>query len=286
MLNNLINITYRGYRRYRSFRIRPTDIVLDIGPGDHPFFRADILLDLYVEGLPKDERPFVQADICALPFYDKSIDFIYCHHVLEHVDDPEKALNEFQRVSHRGYIGTPSSLGERLFGLDPAHKWLVEQDKGELIFTPKDDTFFLHAEIARALMQELFKAKPKVMRSFYYGCSPLWGIEYRWSENIYFKINPGAPAEMRRAALFSTVPHPKSMITNLRNFAWNLARWYLKLKRRSRRIDLASLLRCPLCEGKLYRTHTGDFCCQGCNAGFPVKGTVIKMLPSPGDSKT
>jgi SAM-dependent methyltransferase len=163
MLKNLITRTYQRYKRYRGFGIKKTDITLDIGSGPHPFYRADILLDISIEGSRKDERPFVQADICNLPFHDKSIDFIYCSHALEHVNNPEKALNEIQRVGRRGYIAVPSALWETLFGDDREHKWLIEQKENQLIFTPKDEIFFSRSETARNSMQKLFELNPKIM---------------------------------------------------------------------------------------------------------------------------
>ena len=40
----------------------------------------------------------VKADICDLPFEDNSFDFIICNHVLEHIPDDTKAMQELYRV--------------------------------------------------------------------------------------------------------------------------------------------------------------------------------------------
>ena len=40
----------------------------------------------------------VKADICDLPFKDNSFDFIICNHVLEHIPDDTKAMQELHRV--------------------------------------------------------------------------------------------------------------------------------------------------------------------------------------------
>ncbi|NNL16232.1 MAG: class I SAM-dependent methyltransferase [Flavobacteriaceae bacterium] len=40
----------------------------------------------------------VKADICNLPFKDNEFDFILCNHVLEHIPDDNKAMNELFRV--------------------------------------------------------------------------------------------------------------------------------------------------------------------------------------------
>ena len=40
----------------------------------------------------------VKADICDLPFEDNSFDIIFCNHVLEHIEDDKKAMQELYRV--------------------------------------------------------------------------------------------------------------------------------------------------------------------------------------------
>lgn len=40
----------------------------------------------------------VKADICNLPFVDNSYDIIFCNHVLEHIPDDTKAMQELYRV--------------------------------------------------------------------------------------------------------------------------------------------------------------------------------------------
>lgn len=44
----------------------------------------------------------VKADICNLPFNDNSFDFILCNHVLEHIPDDTKAMQELYRVLKTG----------------------------------------------------------------------------------------------------------------------------------------------------------------------------------------
>lgn len=40
----------------------------------------------------------VKADICNLPFDDNSFDVVFCNHVLEHITDDTKAMQELYRV--------------------------------------------------------------------------------------------------------------------------------------------------------------------------------------------
>ncbi len=47
----------------------------------------------------------VKADICDLPFADNSYDVIFCNHVLEHIPDDFKAMQELYRVMKPGGYG-------------------------------------------------------------------------------------------------------------------------------------------------------------------------------------
>ncbi|MDO1501444.1 methyltransferase domain-containing protein [Winogradskyella maritima] len=47
----------------------------------------------------------VKADICDLPFEDNSYDVILCNHVLEHIPDDNKAMQELYRVMKPGGWG-------------------------------------------------------------------------------------------------------------------------------------------------------------------------------------
>jgi SAM-dependent methyltransferase len=47
----------------------------------------------------------VKADICNLPFKENEFDFILCNHVLEHIPDDTKAMQELYRVLKPGGTG-------------------------------------------------------------------------------------------------------------------------------------------------------------------------------------
>lgn len=47
----------------------------------------------------------IKADICNLPFDDNSYDIIFCNHVLEHIPDDTKAMQELYRVLKPGGFG-------------------------------------------------------------------------------------------------------------------------------------------------------------------------------------
>jgi SAM-dependent methyltransferase len=47
----------------------------------------------------------VKADITKLPFEDDSFDVVFCNHVLEHIPDDTKAMQELYRVMKKGGMG-------------------------------------------------------------------------------------------------------------------------------------------------------------------------------------
>jgi SAM-dependent methyltransferase len=118
---------------YIDFQIKPGERVLDVGSGGYPFPHATHLVDRYLEPtahrnatLVQDGRPLVAADLHRLPFQDKFFDFVYCSHVLEHVDDPIATCAEIMRVGKRGFIETPTMGKDILFAWTThTHKWYL-----------------------------------------------------------------------------------------------------------------------------------------------------------------
>ena len=152
----------------RSFQRRriavPVDndaVVLDVGSGDKPSWRADVLLDRYVGAehagqrsgtdAARVTRPLFDAPADDMPFADGAFDYAICSHVLEHVPDPAAVIGELTRVARAGYIEVPEASSAKIIDF-PSHLWWCRLDESTepptLVFQAKDAAYF-DADIAR-----------------------------------------------------------------------------------------------------------------------------------------
>ena len=176
-------------RSFHRRRIRlPVDehaLVLDVGSGDKPSWRADVLLDGYPDdphagqrsgtGRTRVDRPLFDADAAAMPFADGAFDYVICSHVLEHVPDPSAVIAELTRVASAGYIEVPEAAAAKLIDF-PTHLWWCRLDRtadpAELVFTAKTQPYFdaeideylTRTGIARPLARQLEAAHPREPR--------------------------------------------------------------------------------------------------------------------------
>jgi SAM-dependent methyltransferase len=144
------------------FSISEGEFVLDVGGGHTPFSRADVIVEIDLsEGRQRDgkkiafekDNRFIAADITSLPFKEKTFDFVFCSHVLEHVIDPAQACEELMRVTRRGYIETPRKWTEFYAG-HPSHRWLVDIVDGKLFFEKRR---FLDSPFMNFMLPQVWK---------------------------------------------------------------------------------------------------------------------------------
>lgn len=80
--------------------------------------------DINVDIEPQNVRNFIQLDVGQhMPFADKQFGALLASHVLEHLEDPDTAFNEWCRIANRVYIAVPS-LWNGWGWLTPQHKWV------------------------------------------------------------------------------------------------------------------------------------------------------------------
>jgi SAM-dependent methyltransferase len=182
-------ISYQN--RYVNFDIKPGESVLDIGSGGYPFPYATVLADLFLgdskhrhEPLRTDNKVFVQADISELPFADKSFDFVYCSHVLEHVDDPIRACREIIRVGKRGYIETPT------FGKDVLFAWAKDMHKWHVVAIGRNLCFFEYSQrqeegIKSSAWRDLiFRKWYHPLQEVFYENQDIFNVMFSWSDKF------------------------------------------------------------------------------------------------------
>jgi len=110
--------------------IKPTDKVLEVGPGGLPYFRSDVFLEkTYDDPLEfagqrgfhdplKTEKKVVFFDGKEFPFKDNEFDYVICSHVIEHVPDIDVFSSELQRVAKKGYIEFPTIYYDYLYNFN------------------------------------------------------------------------------------------------------------------------------------------------------------------------
>jgi SAM-dependent methyltransferase len=247
-------------------------LVLDVGSGGTPYPRSDVLIDR-LEGAEHRcgqpmliDRPTVFGDATKLPFKDKSFDYVIASHILEHMADPAKFLNEIQRVGKAGYIETPNFLYERLNPFE-IHCLEIASVNGVLHIHKKsqhiEDAFlgglkFLESNLS---WKNLFFRRPEMFH-----------VRYYWSGKIDYKIyNPLTSADWIEDVVQKSNSNEATGNYLKRDYRWRRFGLFLLGKfeavRRNRRLKdfhIESVLACPECKGELHKKNT-FYCCEICD---------------------
>ena len=270
--------------------IRADDFVLEIGSGHNPKTRSDVLCDKFIEddeqrgGKIIADRPIVEADGQFLPFADKAFDYVICSHVLEHVEDPTQLIAELTRVSHRGYIETPSEIGERIYGWH-YHNWVVNLIDNRLILQKN------HKPPEFGKLFHTLAAKDKYWKRFHITHHSLFLVQYEWEDEIDYEIlreqnspldlespetleqfiasGKDATAESQWLPLLKSIV-PRSIVSRAKSFL-------VKGNRSSRqRKTLQEILVCPQCKGEItWEEHSLH--CKTCEQRYPIIDEIPRL---------
>ncbi len=94
--------------------------LLNAGCKLHYTRQSDVNLDIVPRNVPR----FVRGDIQNMHmFRDKQFGAVYASHVLEHVENPDAALCELQRVADHVFVITPLPIYPWAW-LHPEHRWI------------------------------------------------------------------------------------------------------------------------------------------------------------------
>lgn len=194
------------HRRRIAIPVGPDALVLDVGSGDKPHWRADVLLDRYIDaahGVQRSGRaearvlrPLFDADASAMPFVDQAFDYVICSHVLEHVHDPAAVVAELVRVAKAGYIEVPEAASAKILDW-PSHLWWCRLDGSRIVFSAKQARHF-DPEIGDYLARSgIEKRMAKLLNSeFDHRVASLW-----WSGSIDVSVEGVVAPELLEASM-------------------------------------------------------------------------------------
>ncbi len=279
----------------RVGQIGEHELVLEIGSGDRPNPRSDVLVDRYIEdntergGDLRIDRPLIVADAEELPFKDKAFDYVVCFHILEHMPDPAKFLREVMRVGKRGWIQSPSEIAERLFHWS-FHRWYVNLIDGKLVLHPLDYEGGQDKDTFGDLFDHLYAQNPRFAR-FSRSMPALFYVDYEWSGEIAFEVRDSSPLDLHDPATLRELVRPQESLTGaLKGNATSFVRDRVPAplldaaKRATRRrkgtvrhFDLDALLACPACHGDLAKMG-GEYVCATCARAYPIAKGLPHLL--------
>ncbi|MCY3740532.1 MAG: methyltransferase domain-containing protein [Candidatus Poribacteria bacterium] len=280
--------------------IRPNDFVLEIGSGHNPKARSDVLCDKFIGddeqrgGAIVTDRPMVEADGQFLPFADRTFDYVICSHVLEHVEDPAQLIAELERVACRGYIETPSEIGERIYGWH-YHNWVVNLVDGCLMLRKNEKKSQFGQLFHRLAVTD------KHWKRFHITHHHLFLVQYEWEDEIDYKILLDHESALdlecpdtldRLVALDGNVPRhnewflllksavPRGIVSRAKSFLAQLASQNLLSKvasgKNRQTKTLQEILVCPQCKGEItWEAHSVH--CKMCEQTYRIVDGIPRL---------
>lgn len=252
-----------------------SDLVLEVGSGGSPYFRANVLCDAYEVTQERffaplvHDRPTIMAFVEQLPFKDDSFDFVIASHVLEHSADPEKFLSEIQRVAKAGYIEVPDAFMERLthYGF---HRLEITDKDGGLIIRKKKN-YIQDEEVV-----DLFHNKARPIFPHWAARYPFhFHVRYYWEKKgggiKYTVLNPDCKSDWEAPQLVPDVESAKlPLVARLKQQALKMARRFFSQRARNKSLDLVRLLQCPACRADKFTIAASRAVCSGCGKDYVV----------------
>lgn len=201
-----------------NLHIKKRDRVLEVGPGHSPSFRSNVIVEKFIDtnyhrcGDVKiySHQTFINADGENLPFKDKEFDYVICNQVLEHAENPEKFIREQCRIASRGYMETPSLLGEFLFP-KKSHKWIILDIDNKLVLFEKSKMPGNYSNNYGELFLNYLPYQSLVYKLLWLTEGNMMLNRYEWEGEIDFIVNPTDEYYLR----FFTQPWNKKMVEKL-----------------------------------------------------------------------
>lgn len=257
-----INVIKTAMRRAYNPFIKNGDLIIDIGSGGMPYPRANVACDFYENDferadLLKIDRPFFWASVERLPFGNKAFNFSIFSHVLEHLDNPAKALKEIERVSSAGYIETPNAFYEYIIP-HTYHMSRCTLIDGVLHVTMKkrwDESLSDDFKDVKSDMMACWNAL-----NSYNSTSLL--TRYAWKNSIDYVVH-GEVGFKKSIETLEYLETKRSWWKKaLKDFSYFILR--------PKKINLEKFLRCPCCKSELtYNKELSEASCVSCSRIYP-----------------
>jgi uncharacterized protein YbaR (Trm112 family) len=267
-LQGALREVVRGRKQARHHVPRPPEVglVLEVGSGQAPHPRSDLLVDKYVTDdfeRPQEvgidiAKPFVVADGHRLPFADGAFAYAIALHVLEHSSEPERFAGELSRVAGAGFVQVPSSVSELTFGW-PYHPWLIDREADTLVFRPRSGQHAPYGELFHRAYGE-----SALFRNWWAANRSVFHHSVEWRGRLSVRVE-GESAADETAALD---------LDRTISFLGELSRAGAL---RPHPQEILSSLRCPECRGGLRFDHQAA-ACESCGRSYPVVGEVPVLL--------
>jgi uncharacterized protein YbaR (Trm112 family) len=285
--------------RTDKMHIKKSDFVLEIGSGNNPNLRSDILCDKFAYtnkeragGFPiVIDRPFVICDGMRLPFPDKCFDYVICSHILEHMHDPIGFCKEITRVAKAGYIEVPSAVSERMFGW-PFHHWYLTFNNSQIMMQHKTIGVRFGGFFHRLINHHIsFRRNIEEHESQHY-------LKLEWKSTITLNVKLKSPSVKYLQAL------DNEMINLLKTYRLDKLKdiiFYLnwikrRILRKSQKIQkkilyilnnqlinqdylpkLLKIIRCIKCYNRL-ELKSGKLYCKKCKRKYPIQNSIPIIL--------
>lgn len=249
--------------------VRDDDLVLDVGSGDKPSWRADVLLDLFAgaeyaaqrsgRASARVSRPLFDADAADMPFADGAFDYAICSNLLEHVTDPAGVAAELTRVAKAGYIEVPEAASAKIVDF-PSHLWWCRLDESDpagptLVMTAKSAPYFdpeIDAYIERAGVR---RSLDSVLNSKFEHRV----VQLHWSGEVRIRVEGELDPEFTAAAM-AAPGHQRTWETIVVQWVTSVLTVRTRLRRRKVRLRYNDIVSPehhrpdnPLLEPRIYR---------------------------------
>jgi len=237
---------------------------LEVGPGQAPHPRADVVVDKYVaddferQGALDFSKPLVVGDGHRLPFADGTFGYTLALHVLEHATDPDAFAAELSRVAPAGFVQVPTRIAELTFGW-PYHPWLIDREGDTLVFRTRNGQ--------RAPVGDVFHqayADSALLRNWWAANRELLHHSVEWRDSLNVRVEGESVAE-------------GTAELDIERTTSSLSDFNQRGALRPHSTAILAAMRCPSCRGEL-TFNPGDAECGACGRSYPVIGDVPVLL--------